>query len=73
MTRLPGNTDPDITEDLDGADMDVLRRFLDRLNQVRGTYGRDQIRRLKLQGWDGFGRDLDLVDGIWARHRRGEG
>jgi len=36
-------------------------------------YGRDQIRQLTLQGWEGFGRDLDLVDGIWARHRRGEG
>jgi hypothetical protein len=70
-TQLPGNTTPDVEEtplpDHYGAAIDV---FLYRLDQVRGKYGRDQIRSLTLVGYESIGRDLDQLDGLARRRNR---
>jgi hypothetical protein len=69
-TRLPGNTTPDVDENpLPGHYGSAIHEFLLRLAQVRGTYGRDQIRAVELTGWRSFGADLDHLDGLASEYR----
>jgi len=60
---LPGNRTPDVPGDpLPDDHAERIMEFLRRLAQTRGKYGRDQIRAIELEGWPGFGVDLDHID-----------
>lgn len=63
--QLPGNSTPDVPGELLPVSLELaLREFLQRIAQVRGKYGRRQLRHMKLAGWDSFGADLDQLDSL---------
>jgi len=63
--QLPGNQTPDVGQvPLPQNHAERMREFLKRLAQVRGKYGRDQIRHIELKGWPSFGADVDNLDAM---------
>ena len=70
--QLPGNQTPDIVGALPDDPDEAVTEFLKRLTQVRGKYGRQQLLKLGLEGWEGFGANLDQLDSMFSDHRRAE-
>lgn len=69
--QLPGNTTPNVPrEELPKPLGAALREFLLRIDQVRGKYGRDQLRHMSLAGWESCGEDLDRLDTLAGEYER---
>jgi len=51
----------------------AVRRFMTKLQHVRGKCGRDVMFGMSLGPWDTFGDELDWLDTKWSNEqRRGE-